>query len=872
MTAPIDVQTLTPMMQQWHQCKRMAKDAVLLFRMGDFYEAFYDDASTLASELQLTLTKRQGIPMAGVPFHAAEGYIDKLVAKGYRVALAEQMEDPKKTKGLVRREVTRVVTPGTVVSSALLQDKANNFCCAIHQVGNVTAIATIDITTGDFRVMELEDGVLDELSRLRPSELVVSDKHQAKNPELIDEMKRSGCSISSIDEWRFEHSTTQPFLIDHFRVHSLDGYGLKGMVAAINAAGALLAYLQEQLCLPIEHIRDLRTYQTSGHMTLDRVTQRNLELTTSLQDGSRRNTLLELMDRTQTPMGGRLLCQWIKTPLLELQTISARQDGIEELLSDRSRLDDISSHLTHIRDLERLMMKVTTKHAGPRDLSTLHGSLTQIAPLKEHMSCLTSKLLVEQREAILDPTELSTLLGRALTDEPPLRVSDGGIFREGHHAELDELAALRRGSKEWLADYQTKIREETGIKTVKVGYTRVFGYYIEVSRGQSDRMPDTYTRRQTLTNAERFISPELKEFEQKVLTAEDRIATLEAELFAELREETAKHATTVLSTAKALAQIDCLLSLALLAHENGYKRPDVHEGDELHIVGGRHPVIEASLLGEAFVPNDTHLDGQDNQLMLITGPNMAGKSTYIRQVALLSIMAQIGSFLPVQSARMGLIDKVFTRIGASDDLSRGQSTFMVEMTETANILNNATNRSLVILDEIGRGTSTYDGVSIAWAVAEYLLTYEGVKAKTLFATHYFELTQLEGLHNGAKNYNVAVQECEDEVIFLRKIVKGDTDKSYGIHVARLAGLPQVVIQRSQEILTGLQGDRPSQDRRLVGTKVRGSKNEVQLLLFEPKKKAEPTAPILKELRALDLNQLTPLEALASLARWQKTLT
>lgn len=833
----------SPMMVQWHACKQAAKEAILFFRMGDFYEAFYEDAVLLSKELDLTLTKRQEIPMSGVPFHTCEIYIDKLVAKGYRVAIAEQMEDPKKTKGLVRREIVRMVTPGTLINSNLLSDKANNFFAALTQVGKIIGLAFLDLTTGEFWVSEFtnERDLLNEIYRLHPAEFLTSEKFKGLHEPLFEEIRQSyPFLVNTQADWHFDHQTTYQFLIEHFKVYNLDGFGLSGMVAAINAAGALLRYLQESLCLPILQIQEIRSYTTSHFMTLDPMTQRNLELTTSLQDGSRKNTLLDILDQTQTPMGARLMHQWVKQPLLSANDILNRQDAIQSFLNHDYLLNAFREKLLQVKDIERLMIKIGANYASPRDLMALHHSFTPVESLKALLAPFTSGLIQAETQKLDSLPDMNRRIAEALVEDPPLRIGDGKIFRDGFHPELDELREISRDSKAWIARYQTQLRDETGIKTLKVGFNRMFGYYIEVSRGQADRMPETFMRRQTLVNAERYISPVLKDYESKVLTAEERMQAIESELFQELRLQIAGYAKSVIIVAQAIGRLDCLTALAEAAKQNNYCRPTVDEGTSLIIEEGRHPVIEQVCKHEKFVPNDTCLNDQDQRLLLITGPNMAGKSTYLRQVALIVIMAQIGSFIPAKSAQIGIIDKVFTRIGASDNLSRGQSTFMVEMTETANILNNATSRSLVILDEIGRGTSTYDGISIAWSVAEFLLTTDGRMAKTLFATHYWELTKLEEKIAGAVNYNVAVHETENHITFLRKIVKGGTDKSYGIHVARLAGLPSSVIQRSKEILCHLEENanrksafEPSpRIKRNAPAKIKVPQTDIQLSLFD----------------------------------------
>lgn len=841
-----DPATASPMMLQWHACKQAAGDAILFFRMGDFYEAFYEDAALIARELELTLTRRQGIPMSGVPHHTSEAYIDKLVGKGYRIAVAEQTEDPRQAKGLVKREIVRVVTPGTLITSSLLSDKSNNFLVAINRVGTLYGLAVLDLTTTDFRVIEFdnEHDLLNEVYRLRPAEFLVSQKFKEKHALLFDEIRKTyDMVISTHDEWHFDHQLAYGFLATHFNVQTLDGFGLKGMVAAINAAGALLHYLQEVLSLPTAQIRELQTYSTANFMAIDRATQRHLELSESLADGSRRSTLLSILDKTHTPMGARLMRQWVKQPLLDTEEIARRQDAVQAFLTAASSggIDSLSTDFACVRDLERLITKAAAGYATPRDLVALKNSFVTIPRLKACFQALASDAeLIRCEEAKIDPLpEMTSLIGSALVDEPPVRLSDGKIFRDGYCKELDELREISHDSKAWLARYQGHLRETTGIKTLKVGFNKMFGYFIEVSRGQAERMPDSFQRRQTLVNAERFITPELKDYENKVMHAEERMAAIETELFAQLKNEVATFAERVLRTAQALARLDALQSLACAARQYDYCRPCVDNGPQLHIVAGRHPVVEASLMNERFVANDTVLDDAAQRLLLITGPNMAGKSTYIRQVALITIMAQIGSFVPADSAHIGIVDKVFSRIGASDDLSRGQSTFMVEMTETANILNNATSRSLVILDEIGRGTSTYDGISIAWSVAEYLLTTEGRMAKTLFATHYWELTKLEEKVPGAVNYNVAVQENDDSIIFLRRIIRGGTDKSYGIHVGRLAGLPTAVIMRAKEILVHLEENanrksafEPAQPKRPPAKpKAKATVDELQLTFF-----------------------------------------
>lgn len=836
-------QKMTPMMQQWAACKQRAGSAVLLFRMGDFYEAFYEDAAVLAKELDLTLTKRQEVPMSGIPWHTGEAYIDKLVSKGYRVAIAEQTEDPKLTKGLVKREVVRVVTPGALMTSALLSDKSNNFIASLTRVGAFYGFAYLDLTTAEFKVIELdsEQELLNEIYRLQPAELLIPNKLLEKHASLFAEIERS-CRIilTPHEEWHFEHQVCYDTLVAHLKVHNLDGFGLKGNVVGINAAGALLCHLRDNLCLNVDHICEISTYSIKNYVALDRTTRRNLELTEPLTSTNPKSTLLAVLDHTLTPMGARGLKQWINQPLLCDKSISKRQDAVASFISGTSQLESLRKLLDSVGDIERLIMRVSSGCASPKDLVALKSALEPIAEVKLCIQslCSTSVLLAEEERQLNPLPQLTQLIAAALVEVPPFRTNEGGIFREGYHPDLDELRHISSDSKSWIANYQNRLRESSEIKTLKIGFTRVFGYYIEVSKGQTDKIPPLFQRQQTLVNAERYTTPELKAYESKVLNAEERSIALESELFVLLRQEVAKFASIVLSNAQAIATLDALQSLAQAALRYGYQRPLVDHSPLLQIEAGRHPVIEALNVSEKFVPNDALMDANLNRLMLITGPNMAGKSTYIRQVALLVIMAQIGSFIPAKAAHIGIVDKVFTRIGASDDLSRGQSTFMVEMTETASILNHATDRSLVILDEIGRGTSTYDGISIAWAVAEHLLITEGKMAKTLFATHYWELTKLEEQIPGAVNYTVAVHESNDQVLFLRKIIKGNSDKSYGIHVGRLAGLPAAVIGRAQEILLHLEENAnrksafiPSKPKRQPKIQPPANSKEIQMTFF-----------------------------------------
>lgn len=808
---------VTPMMEQWHLCKKEAKGALLLFRMGDFYEAFYEDATALSHSLSLTLTQRQGIPMAGIPWHTHEGYVDRLIAKGYRVAIAEQLGDPHTSKGLMKREIVRIVTPGTILNPT---ETENNFIVAIDQVGASFGMAILDLTTASFRVVECEDirDILNELYRLCPAEVVALEKFYKKYGPSLRDMKRS--LLSTAAPWQFEHQAASSFLSRHFKISHLDSFGLKGMVAAINAAGGLLSYIQDDLSLSLSHIRTLVPFTLHETLLLDPVSLRNLEVTESLSIDASAHSLLTILDKTATPMGKRLLRQWIKQPLLNLSAIEARLDRVDWFFHRplvRTRLLPL---LRAVRDLERLMMRIVSGYASPRDLLALGLSLAQIPLIQE---VLTSNGKEEELglEPLISLSPLAEKLTQALCEEPPLRLTEGEIFRTGYHAELDALRTLSQSKKAWLASYQHSLREETGIKTLKVSFNKIFGYYLEVSKGQAHLMPPAFHKKQTLVNTERFISPLLKEYETKILSAEEERLALEKELFLSLCKEVATYEKAVCFNAQVLARLDIALSLATVAHDHHYCRPLLDQSHLLDLQGARHPIVEA-VHTDTFIPNDLYLDDAE-RVMVITGPNMAGKSTYMRQTALIVLMAQMGSFVPCTRAHIGIVEKIFTRIGASDDLSRGQSTFMVEMSETANILHNLSSRSLILLDEVGRGTSTQDGLAIAWSVVEFLLKSG---AKTLFATHYGELTELEKWESGVVNYHATVAETSNDILFLHKIARGSTNQSYGIHVAQLAGLPLSVIKRAYTLLNKFESSKNSAKR----AKKEERENE-QLTLF-----------------------------------------
>jgi DNA mismatch repair protein MutS len=849
---------MTPMMRQYHDAKSKHPDALLFFRMGDFYEMFHEDAKEASRLLGLTLTSRDKanpIPMAGIPVRSVDTYLRRLLILGRKVAICEQMEDPREAKGIVERAVTRVVTPGTVTEESVLEAKTNNFLASLFPGSSGAGLAWIDVSTGTFLVSEVEqDRVLDELSRIDPSEILIPERLTGDKAEFLEAVRDSiRGTITTRPDWAFEAGEAKRILTTHFGVRSLDGFGCGELTTAIQAAGAVLQYVEETQKTGQAHIARIEKLRDGAHLVLDRTTRRALELTESMGDGSRGGTLLEVLDHTRTAMGGRCLKSWLLAPLMDRAVIRRRLDAVGELVEDSFRRKDLRETLGGIYDLERIAAKVATGRANPRDLVSLRQSAERLPELKARLEGTYAEALAAEGEGLDTIADLGILIGGSLVESPPPNQKDGGFIRDGYHAELDELRSLKRDGKDWIAAFQKAESERTGISNLKVGFNKVFGYYLEISHVHRDRVPAEYHRKQTLKNAERYITPELKEYETKVLTADEKAKDLEAELFVALREEVMKHVPRIQAAAVAVAGVDALASLSEAAALRGYARPEILDTDELDIRDGRHPVLEVSQTDEAFVPNDVLMGTSERRVLVITGPNMSGKSTYLRQTALIVVMAQCGSFVPAQSARIGLADRIFTRVGASDDLSRGKSTFMVEMSETANILNNATSRSLLVLDEIGRGTSTYDGVAIAWAVTEYLSTEIG--ARTLFATHYHELTEIADRFENVTNLNVAVKEWGSEVIFLRKIGEGGTDRSYGVHVARIAGVPKKVIDQAGEILLRLEeGRRPQGEERTQG--------EHQLGLFAP---AAPPHPVLEELRDIDPDRLTPLEALGRLS-------
>ncbi len=853
----------TPMMQEYLKTKEEYKDCILFYRLGDFYEMFFEDATLASKELELTLTGKacgmeEKAPMCGVPFHAADSYINRLVSKGYRVAICEQVEDPKEAKGLVKREVIRVVTPGTNMDQMALDESSNNYIISLYFNKGIYGISCCDITTADFLLTEATDTkkVIDELYKYNPSEIIYSKSLMESDIELNAIADKLSCALSFIDDSNFEESLTIKTLLTHFKLHSLEGLGLIDFPIGRVAAGALLLYLKDTQKSDLSHLTHLTPYTDGKYMLLDSATRRNLELTETIRDKQKRGSLLWVLDKTKTAMGARQLKKYIEQPLLSVDEIIKRQDAIEDMLSSVIDTEEIREYLLKIYDLERLITKITYQSANPRDLIAFKISLERLPDIKYILSHFESRLLKELNSKIEDLQDLYELIDNAILEEPPISSRDGDIIKEGFNEEIDKLRKAKTQGKQWLADLEAKERETTGIKNLKVKYNKVFGFYLEVTNSYKDLVPDYYVRKQTLANAERYYTPELKELEDSILGAEDRLNLLEYEYFKKVRETIASKVNDIQSTASAIAQVDALASLATVARNNNYVRPVINNRGALDIKDGRHPVVEKLTANDQFIANDCYLDESTNTIAIITGPNMAGKSTYMRQVALIVLMAQIGSFVPAASARVGVCDRIFTRVGASDDLSTGQSTFMVEMNEVANILNNATSRSLLILDEIGRGTSTYDGLSIAWAVVEYIS--DKIGAKTLFATHYHELTELEGQISGVHNYCIAVSENGEDIVFLRKIISGGADQSYGIQVARLAGLPDDLLKRARVIVNSLN----ESDIAAVSDKITMQERlEAKLKDIQSEKISAYDNEILTTIKSMDITKITPLEAI-----------
>ena len=872
-----DPKAITPLLAQYQAIKREHQDIVLLFRLGDFYEMFGEDAKIGARVLELALTSREigkgrRVPMCGLPYHALERYLPRLLAAGYKAAVCEQTEDPKKARGIVKREVTRVLTPGTVVEDFLLEERRNNFLLSLARENDTFGLAAIDCSTGDFLVAQTArlPRLLEEISRLQPAEILLPAALLSDENFNAVLRRAHSCAVSPMPEEAFLAATSTQLLCRHFQTNSLAGFGCEELPAALYAAAGALLYLQQTQKSALQQIRALRTYSLSEFMILDATTRRNLELFANLRDNGRANTLLTLLDLTITPLGARLLRGWLAAPLLQVEKIRQRQHFVGSFVNDPGRRDTVRQLLRRISDIERLVARAAAATANGRDLAALRDSL---AAVPEVLSALSANSeLAALAEAVDICADLRELLAAALTDSPPISLREGNLIRPGYNADLDRLRSARSEGKDWIAALETKERERTGIKSLRVGFNQVFGYYLEISRANLHLVPPDYIRKQTLANAERFITPDLKEYESLVLGAEEKIVALEFEIFAEIRARVAAEASRLQALARAIAEIDSLAALAEVAVRQNYVCPEVEESGPLEIADGRHPVVEANQR-EPFIPNDCLLSGEEQQLLIITGPNMAGKSTFLRQVAIITLLAQLGSFVPAKSARLGLVDRIFTRVGATDDLSSGQSTFMLEMTETANILHNATARSLIILDEIGRGTSTFDGLSIAWAVAEYIHN-DLPGAKTLFATHYHHLNDLAQTLPRIKNFRIAVKESGDNVIFLRKVVPGGTDRSYGIHVARLAGLPHPVLERAKQVLwtleqsnnIGTSAEALAKAGRSLPITPQTAPPLFQLTLFEQKEN-----PLLAELASLDLDSLTPREALNKLAELQSRL-
>jgi DNA mismatch repair protein MutS len=864
----------TPLMEQYLKIKADYQDTVLLYRMGDFYETFFDDAKTISKVLGIALTKRAhgksaDVPLAGFPYHALDNYLYKLVQAGHRVAICEQVEDPKLAKGVVKREVIEVVTPGATLSEKLLDHKSNNFLAALHFSENSIGLALSDISTGEFYAAEIRlEQLIEQLLAFQPKEVLIASTQ-------VDELSNfiSGhipVIITKRDDWMFNFDYAHELLLNQFQVHSLKGFGIESLPDATSAAGAVVNYLQENYKSSLDHIRKVQVINLSEYMILDEATRRNLEIKNPLRENIDGKTLMEVIDFTKTAMGGRLLRKWINQPLRIKKEINKRLDLVEELYLHKDLQSGVQDILKNCPDMERLIGKVATARANGRDLIFLKNSIRIIPELKKLILDANLPGLNSTVSHLEELDEIVNLIEEAIVDDPPLTLMEGGLIKRAYSKDLDKLYEIAHRGKEWLISEQEKERKKTGISTLKINYNKVFGYYIEVTKTNLDKIPPEYIRKQTLVNAERFITPELKEMEEEILTAEEKMNSMEYDIFQKIREQVAGEIDKIQSNSNLIAFIDCICSLSRVAIDNEYVRPIISDNTNLMLKKSRHPVVEKFMQpGEEFVPNDVSLHTDEEQIWIITGPNMAGKSTFLRQVGLIVFMAQVGSFVPAEKAEIGLVDRIFTRVGASDNLARGESTFLVEMNETANILNNATDHSLVLLDEIGRGTSTFDGLSIAWAVSEYLHNEKTIQAKTLFATHYHELTELALLYPKIKNYNVTVEEWENKIIFLRKIIPGGTDNSYGIHVAQMAGLPRTVIERAREILTNLEANElsPNHMPKLAKRNAGRDVDRHQVSLFPPPENSK----LEKEIKSIDLNKMTPLDALFKLNELKKML-
>ena len=872
--------SLSPMMREYLKTKEEYKDCILFYRLGDFYEMFFDDALTVTKELEITLTGKdcgleERAPMCGVPFHAAETYIKRLIDKGYKVAICEQVEDPKTAKGLVKREVIRVVTPGTTLDATALDETKNNYLMSIVAMEDRFGCAIADITTGDCFLTEVDkpQKLLDEINKFTPAEIICNDAFFMSGIDTDDLKDRLGICIFPLDTWYFDDDLCRRTLKEHFHVANLEGLGIKDYDSGIIASGALFLYLKETQKTALSHMATIRPYMAEKYMLIDSSSRRNLELVETMREKQKKGSLLWVLDKTKTAMGARTLRSMVEQPLIDTEEINRRLSALEELNEKAMLRDEIREYLNPVYDMERLISRISYKSANPRDLVAFAASLEMLPYIKQVLGEFTSPILVQINEDMDALADLCSLIKRAIVDEPPIAQKDGGIIREGYNEDVDKFRRSRTDGKKWLSELEARERERTGIKSLKIKYNRVFGYSLEVTNTFRDQVPDNYVRKQTLSNAERYITQELKELEDLILGAEDKLYALEYELFSQVRDLVGAEVVRIQRTDKAVAYIDVFASLALVAERNHYVRPKINENGIIDIKNGRHPVVERMIENDMFIANDTYLDNQKKRVSIITGPNMAGKSTYMRQSALIVLMAQIGSFVPAEKANIGIVDRIFTRVGASDDLASGQSTFMVEMTEVANILRNATSRSLLILDEIGRGTSTFDGLSIAWAVIEHISNTKLCGAKTLFATHYHELTELEGKIAGVNNYCIAVKEKGDDIVFLRKIVKGGADKSYGIQVAKLAGVPDSVIARAKELVEELSdADITAAVKDLTSQKkkqkiVYDQVDMAQMSLFDTVQDND----IVEEIRGLDMSNITPMEAMNILYNLQNKI-
>lgn len=880
---PQDSRSLSPMMVHYCQTKCAYKDSILFYRLGDFYEMFFEDAKTVSRELELTLTGKdcglsERAPMCGIPYHAAETYINRLIDKGYKVAICEQVEDPKTAKGIVKREVTRVVTPGTNLNMQELDEGKNNYLMAIVCVGDHFGVSTADITTGDCYVTEIDEErkLWDEINKFLPAEIICNDAFLVSGVDVDNLRNRLHISVFALESWYFGDDLCKQTLLEHFKISSLEGLGLADYDSGVIAAGSLFRYLLDTQKNTMEHMNKIIPYTTDRYMVIDSSSRRNLELVETLREKQKRGSLLWVLDKTKTAMGARMLRSFVEQPLIDADAINERLDAVTELNMQAMLREEIREYLNPVYDLERLVSRISYRSANPRDLLAFKMSLEMIPHIKNLLANFTSPLLVRINEQMDGLEDLYTLLEASITEDPPLAVKEGGIIREGYNEQVDTYRNSKTQGKSWLAQLEAEEKEKTGIRNLKIKYNKVFGYYLEVTNSFKDLVPEYYTRKQTLTNAERYITPKLKELEDMILGAEDKLFALEYDLFCQVREELAAQIPRIQETAKAIAQLDVYASLSVVAQRNNYVRPTVNTKGVIDIKNGRHPVVEKMINNDMFIANDTYLDNGSKRVSVITGPNMAGKSTYMRQTALIVLMAQIGSFVPAEKAKIGVVDRIFTRVGASDDLASGQSTFMVEMTEVANILRNATAKSLLILDEIGRGTSTFDGLSIAWAVIEHISNTKLLGAKTLFATHYHELTELEGKIPGVNNYCIAVKERGDDIVFLRKIVKGGADKSYGIQVAKLAGVPDSVLDRAKELvdelvhtdITSTFKDLAENSRKTKPKAVHYDEVDLeQISLFDTVQDQD----IIEELKNLDITMLTPMDAMNTLYRLQNKL-